>query len=766
MTTPTSDPVPSTSPLDLLFNAEKIDEAVNSSASAYVDRFGVNRLTLAGATARISAVNTRGAWVTATLYNARDVVSNSGTWYIALDTHTSGATFAGDLAAHWRVYQGLLATDLADTTDAAKGDALVGVKRSDIASAVAETLHGIISRSRLMATSLMSDAQRADAIARTGSIGISTALNAAIAAVAAAGGGEVFLPRGVYLCDAQITIGNGVTLVGEGCSSDNTVRGATCLLRGFTGSSPTVVISGRRAGVASIDFDNNNQGTGECWQLKGERSFVDSCSWRKSGGDGARIGATEAGAATFNANLWRVTYPIALNNTGNALYVHHSCTPPAADTTQSATTVTGSPSVTLSATNAGIFKGQTVTGTGIAANTRVVSVSGTALVLDQNATASATNTLSFATWPQGLPDVNRGELVSPDFRLNGHGLVIENAIDCVVRGGAYQQNTGKGVWLKRNARGMLLDAPYTEANGVELQVDSGATKNTIRRNRFILTSASWVISDEDNEVEEFDATLEGQGTSTFRRGGIAIWAPASGAEASVKLHAESGRALYAEIAGKKDSGSGGKLVLRTRTTAGVKTDRLDIAQDGLARLLNTTGLLIDKTGADTTAPGLILYGQGSVPGYGRQDYVKGTASGTGASTAQGFYYNGGQVGSITYSSTATAFNTSSDRKLKKNFRPFDFDAATVLRKTLPGSYDWKSSGEAGHGYIAQTLYRHYPPAASKPIGRGKRSTGWQVDNSKMVPVLHVRLVELEAELSELRGLLKAAAKRIKKLEAK
>ena len=103
MTTPTNKPVPSQDPRDLLFNAEKVDEAVNTSNLQYLDRFGVPRQTLAGAIDSIKAVNVRGAWTTATAYQSKDVVSNAGTWYICVAPHTSGATFAGDLAANWRV---------------------------------------------------------------------------------------------------------------------------------------------------------------------------------------------------------------------------------------------------------------------------------------------------------------------------------------------------------------------------------------------------------------------------------------------------------------------------------------------------------------------------------------------------------------------------------------------------------------------------------------------------------------------------------------
>jgi hypothetical protein len=40
-------------------------------------------------------------WVTATAYKTGQPVTNGGRTYLAVDDHTSGATFAGDLAAHW-----------------------------------------------------------------------------------------------------------------------------------------------------------------------------------------------------------------------------------------------------------------------------------------------------------------------------------------------------------------------------------------------------------------------------------------------------------------------------------------------------------------------------------------------------------------------------------------------------------------------------------------------------------------------------------------
>lgn len=124
--TPTNTPIPSQQIADLLYNTERIDEAVNSSNHYYTDRFGVQRRTIAGAMSSISSTVIRGAWQPATQYQPRDLVSNGSTWYMAMDLHTSGATFAADQAAHWRVFQGVLGPELADRANPLLGPGLVG----------------------------------------------------------------------------------------------------------------------------------------------------------------------------------------------------------------------------------------------------------------------------------------------------------------------------------------------------------------------------------------------------------------------------------------------------------------------------------------------------------------------------------------------------------------------------------------------------------------------------------------------------------------
>jgi len=63
--------------------------------------------------------------------------------------------------------------------------------------------------------------------------------------------------------------------------------------------------------------------------------------------------------------------------------------------TDSVTTVNGSPDVELSAINVRVGAGQTITGTGIPADTTIVSVIGTTITMSQNATADGTVTATF-----------------------------------------------------------------------------------------------------------------------------------------------------------------------------------------------------------------------------------------------------------------------------------------------------------------------------------------------------------------------------------
>ncbi len=106
------------------------------------------------------------------------------------------------------------------------------------------------------------------------------------------------------------------------------------------------------------------------------------------------------------------------------------------------------------------------------------------------------------------------------------------------------------------------------------------------------------------------------------------------------------------------------------------------------------------------------------------------------------------VGSIGCSSSTTAYNTSSDYRLKENVQPMTDGLATVSALN-PVRYDWIGDKSAGEGFIAHELAEVIPLAVTgekdavnedgKPIHQG-------VDYSKIVVHLVAAIQELKAEL--------------------
>jgi hypothetical protein len=93
------------------------------------------------------------------------------------------------------------------------------------------------------------------------------------------------------------------------------------------------------------------------------------------------------------------------------------------------------------------------------------------------------------------------------------------------------------------------------------------------------------------------------------------------------------------------------------------------------------------------------------------------------------------------------YNTTSDSRLKLD--PKDFDAISIINKMKPKNFKWKDYNITSEGFYAQELYDVYPQAVS--VGNdeltedGKLKNPWQVDHSKLVPVLVKSIQELSAK---------------------
>jgi len=108
-----------------------------------------------------------------------------------------------------------------------------------------------------------------------------------------------------------------------------------------------------------------------------------------------------------------------------------------------------------------------------------------------------------------------------------------------------------------------------------------------------------------------------------------------------------------------------------------------------------------------------------------------------------------EIGSIKASSgTGISFNTSSDRRLKTDNGTYRKGLST-LNQIKIHDYTWKENKSRDIGVFAQELYAIYPGAVTKGDDKAendptKIEKRWQVDYSKLVPVL----VSAVQELSE------------------
>jgi Chaperone of endosialidase len=122
-----------------------------------------------------------------------------------------------------------------------------------------------------------------------------------------------------------------------------------------------------------------------------------------------------------------------------------------------------------------------------------------------------------------------------------------------------------------------------------------------------------------------------------------------------------------------------------------------------------------------------------------------------------FKREGVQVGSVVVSASSTAYNTTSDERLKDDLGEMSFEKALELvRRIEVHEYAWKVSGSRDSGAFAQQLHEIYPAAVTP--GRGEPGDAdfvpWAVDYSKLVaPIIRaVQGVDRRLQALEVREL--------------
>jgi len=117
-------------------------------------------------------------------------------------------------------------------------------------------------------------------------------------------------------------------------------------------------------------------------------------------------------------------------------------------------------------------------------------------------------------------------------------------------------------------------------------------------------------------------------------------------------------------------------------------------------------------------------------------------------TSVAFFYGTTNVGSITNTVSATAYNTSSDARLKENIADAE-DAGAKVDAIQVRQFDWKADGShQDYGMIAQELLTVAPEAVS---GDPESDDMMGVDYSKLVPMMLKEIQSLRARVAQLEG---------------
>jgi hypothetical protein len=103
---------------------------------------------------------------------------------------------------------------------------------------------------------------------------------------------------------------------------------------------------------------------------------------------------------------------------------------------------------------------------------------------------------------------------------------------------------------------------------------------------------------------------------------------------------------------------------------------------------------------------------------------------------------------VSNAGSGVAYLTTSDQRLKTDKGTYKTGLST-LSKIKIHNYDWKINGTADVGVFAQELYKVYPRAVAPGDAGESIEKTWQVDYSKLVPVLISAIQELKEKVATL-----------------
>jgi hypothetical protein len=165
------------------------------------------------------------------------------------------------------------------------------------------------------------------------------------------------------------------------------------------------------------------------------------------------------------------------------------------------------------------------------------------------------------------------------------------------------------------------------------------------------------------------------------------------------------------------------------------------AGDAERMRLDSSGNLL--VGVSTFANNTLGVAIRGASGGGTDESVRCAVPSTGSTLQIGFYNANGRVGSVSTSGSSTAYNTSSDARLKDVTG--EARGLEVINELNPVSYNWKADGKADEGLIAQEVLDIVPNAVT-----GSEEDMYSMDYSKLVVHLVAGMKEQQTIIDDLK----------------
>ena len=276
------------------------------------------------------------------------------------------------------------------------------------------------------------------------------------------------------------------------------------------------------------------------------------------------------------------------------------------------------------------------------------------------------------------------------------------------------QNVGIGVTPSAwNSRGKAIQLGNGSINTSLFSLNSGL--NGLANNTYVAAST-------DNYI------ANGEASRYYQYAGTHVWDTA--------MSGTAGNAITFTERMRIDS-SGNVLVGTTSTTP------RDFTSGGGTKLPAANGPLEHATG-DPNAM-----------------FINYTGSASGAGTFITFRQQGSNRGTISTNGSTTAYNTSSDYRLKENIAPMT-GALDIVQTLKPSTYTWKETGVNSQGFIAHELQAVVPDCVTgeKDAVDAEGNPKYQgVDTSFLVATLTAAIQEQQTIINDLKA-------RVTVLEAK